>query len=531
LGMLWESYPMVWIILGFMACMVLYIHLLKRFVFRRFNNYFLFMPRPLLIFVFILTFSGGLYGHFSQYPLRWSEAFFSPHHFLSHLSLNPVLYFAETYEFSKQRTYDLDVVKKDYKLMADYLGVKDVDPEKLNFKREVKAQTPSFKPNVVLIVMESMALSKTNLMESALKPTPELEALANDSYWFSQYYSPVESTARNMFSIMTAIPDVTTQETSSRNPFVVDQRLIANSYKGYKKMYMLGGSASWANIRGIFSNNIDGVQIFEEGDYKQKRTDVWGLSDLDLFIACNDEFAKIPSDQPFFAVIQTASFHRPYTIPDNPRGFKVKQASLAELKESGFYSLDQYNSIRFADFSLGYFMNLAKKNDYYKNTIFIVTGDHGLPDEDGANVGKGAHQWNLEKYHVPLIIHNKKLFPVPTEDTRPAGHVDVMTTAAYLAGVDHINTTLGRNLFDKSLDKERYSFIYNFYSEIGEFGLLDGEFYYHFDNVKKGELFKYKTDQPDVDVKAEFPEVYNRMSDVANAYLVTARYLLMNNHK
>jgi len=532
LGMVWQSYPVLWVCFGFLVGLGVYGFLLQRFVFREFPRTFLRLPKNILTGLFVVVFLSGLYGSVSQYPLRWSEAFFSPQHFLSHLSLNPVLYFVETYQFSRKKDYDVAEVRSHYDVMANYLGVTHPDREKLNFSREVKASHPPFRPNVVVIVMESMALSKTSLMDSALKPTPNLEALANDSYWFSQYYSPAEGTARNVFSIMTAIPDVTTEETSSRNPLVVDQKVIANAYKGYRKMYFLGGSANWANIRGIFSNNIEGIEILEDSSGLHKpRTDVWGVSDLDLFIAANEHFEQIPADQPFFAFIQTASFHRPYTIPKNALDFEKKDATPVQLKESGFYSLDQYNSIRFADYSLGHFFEIAKKSPYYKNTIFIVTGDHGLPDEGGANVSKGASMWWLEKYHVPLIIHNKELLPTPTEDTRPAGHLDVMTTAAYLAGIDHVNTTLGRNLFDKSLDKERYSFIYDFTSTLGEFGLLDGEFYYHYDNLKKGRLFKYKTDDPGTDVQAEFPQIYQRMDAVARGYLSTAHYMLFNNQK
>ncbi len=532
LQMVWESYPVILITLGFIAAVAFYYFLLQRFVLRRFKNNFLLMPAPTLITFFVVLFLGGLYGNFSQYPLRWSEAFFSPQPFLSHLSLNPVLYFVETYEYSNKKNYDESEVRSHYDVMASYLGVDAPNSKKLNFKRTVKAQDVPFRPNVVVIIMESMAMSKTNLMQASLKPTPYLEDIANQSHWFSQYYSPAEGTARNIFSIMTATPDVTKEQTSSRNPLVVDQKVIANAYKGYRKMYFLGGSASWANIRGIFSHNIEGVEIYEDSDgLKKPKTDVWGVSDLDLFIASHEKFETLPEDQPFFAVIQSASFHRPYTIPKDAKGFKTKKAKLIELKESGFYSEDQYNSLRFSDFSLGYFFKLAKKSKYYDNTIFVITGDHGLPDDGGANVSAGSQKWSLEKYHVPLIIHNKKLLPAGVMDERPAGHADLMTTAAYLAGVDHVNTTLGRNLFDKRFDKERYSFVYNYYSELGEFGLLDGEFYYHFDTLNQGRLFKYKSDDPATDVKAEFPAVFARMEAVAKGYLSTANYLLFNNQK
>lgn len=530
-GMLWQSYPVVWVLIGFFVFLALYMHLLLRFVFRPQRHAFLRLPSWVVLPLFIVVFFVGLYGQFSQYPLRWSEAFFSPHHFASQFALNPVLYFFESYEFSNKKDYDVPKVKELYPAFADYLGVTDLNAETLNFTRTVRATPRTRAPNVVVIVMESLALSKTNLGENPLKPTPALEAIAQKSHWFSNYFSPSEGTARNIFSIVTSIPDVTKVQTSTRNPLVVDQQVIANAYETYRKMYFVGGSASWANIRGIFSHNIEGIEIFEEGAFDKNKTDVWGVSDLDLFIEAHERFAKSPKNKPFFAVIQAASFHRPYTIPQNSRGFQLQDVPVTTLKEAGFYSLEQFNSLRFSDYSLGYFFELAQKSEYYQNTLFVITGDHGLPDDGGVNVAPGMHAWQLEKYHVPLILHHPQYFPVAKVDTRMAGHLDVMTTAASLAGVNHVNTTLGRNLFDPYFDKERYSFIYNYYSELNEYGLLNETFYLHFDDKNGFQLFAYRSPAPQVDVQNENQDVFVRMKTIAEGYLQTGRYLLFHNQK
>lgn len=536
--MLWQSYPVIWITLGFLLFLGIYYRLFISLILKTRKTYIVWIPPSALLLSFVVVFLYGLYGHFSQYPLRWSDAFFSPHHFLSHLSLNPVLYLVETSEFQDRKTVDIDKVRGSYSTLAPYLGVDHPDENTLNFSRKVSAADGTTHPsagasplNVVVIVMESMAISKTSLTANPLRPTPSLEALAKDSYWFSNYYSPTEGTARNMFGIMTAIPDVYKGETSSRNPLTVDQHVIMNDYDNYKKWYFLGGSASWANIRGIFSHNIEGIEIIEEGSFAKSRTDVWGISDLDLFIEAHRRFADHPKDKPFVAVIQTASFHRPYTIPKDSKGFKNLNVDLKSLKEAGFYSLEQFNSLRFSDFSLGYFFKLARKSGYYKNTLFIVTGDHGLPDDGGVNVTEARQALILEKYHVPLILHNKQLFPSTFNDSRPAGHLDVMTTAASLARVNHVNTTLGRNLFDARFDKERYAFIYNYSSVANEYGLLNEDYYYRHDDVIGDQFYNYSADSGAKDVKEQFPELFQRMKALAQAYYETARYMLYNNKK
>lgn len=531
-GMMWDSYPLVWIMLGFYLLLIAYFFIAKMWLFSPLQSpwqpKWVRWGKPI---AFACLFVVGVHGRVGQYPLRWSEAFFSPHHFLSHLALNPLLYFIDTADFTQQKGYDVQKTKQVYPIISDYLKISQPDPEKLNFIRKVKAlQNKNY--NVVVIVMESLALSKTNLMDNPLNPTPYLEQIALDNYWFSNYYSPTEGTARNMFGIMTAIPDVTKVETSTRNPFVVDQNLIINAFKNYKKYYFLGGSASWANIRGIFSHNIKDINIIEEGSFEKSTMDVWGISDLDLFIEAHKTFKKWkPSDKPFVAMIQAASFHRPYDIPADAKGFKKEKHDLEKLKEAGFYSIEQYNSLKFTDYSLGYFFQLAKNSKYYENTIFVITGDHGLPSDKGKNVSPGRDQLNLEKFHVPLVFVNKHIFPEAKKDERPAGHMDIMTTIASLVGVNHENTTLGRNLFDQRYDNERYAFMYNYYSEVGEYGLVNGELYYRFDDVKKGQLYQFDSVDPLKDVKEEYPDEYLRMQAVAEAIYESSRYLLYHNQK
>ncbi len=57
-------------------------------------------------------------------------------------------------------------------------------------------------------------------------------------------------------------------KTASRNPAAVDQHTIINNFTGYEKFYFLGGSTSWANIRGVLTNNIDNLHLYEQDDYK-----------------------------------------------------------------------------------------------------------------------------------------------------------------------------------------------------------------------------------------------------------------------
>ena len=64
---------------------------------------------------------------------------------------------------------------------------------------------------------------------------------------------------------------------------IIEQRIIFDQYKGYEKLYFIGRSANWTNIRGVFQSNIIDLKIYKEGSFEEEnRADVWGIDDYDL---------------------------------------------------------------------------------------------------------------------------------------------------------------------------------------------------------------------------------------------------------
>jgi hypothetical protein len=227
-----------------------------------------------IITFFVVLF--GLYGKISWYPLRWSDAFFSTHVFSGQLATNPILYFFNTLK-NKDEAFDLPAAKESYPLMAEYLGIDNPNPDKLDYVRTYEFDTsPGRKePNVVVVILESFASYKSGLGNNPLDPTPNLDRLAAEGHFYRNFYVTQTGTARSVWTFITGIPDIELNKTSSRNPLIVDQHTIINAFKNHEKFYFLGGSASWANIRGLLSANIPNLQIYEEGSYESPRVDVW----------------------------------------------------------------------------------------------------------------------------------------------------------------------------------------------------------------------------------------------------------------
>jgi phosphoglycerol transferase MdoB-like AlkP superfamily enzyme len=529
LNMVWESYPVVWIILGLFGIVYLHHVFLKKNIKKLLEDkrkYF-FKEKITSILVCFLIFAATAYGKFSWFPLRWSEAYFSPEPMASKLAINPIHHFFDTLKYHDKKEYDVQAVKNYYDNIANYLGVKNKNPEEINLIREYLAKDSKFKDyNIVMVMMESLSYNKTSISNNPLDPSPHLKSIASDAILFTQHYTPTVATARGVFASIISHPDMTPGKgSSSRNPFIVNQHSIINQFEHYSKFYFLGGSANWGNIRGLFTNNIHNIKIFEEGSYSAPRTDVWGISDIDLFIEA-DKVLKNTKEK-FFAFIQTASFHRPFTIPKVSYGFENKVVDKELLEKYGFDSLEEYNSMRFMDHALAHFMKLAKLSGYFDKTLFIIYGDHGITTNRSDHMEEGYVKHGLTSYHVPLIFYAPKIIK-PEVISTVASQVDILPTIAGFFGIPYKTQTIGRDLFDKENDGKNYAFVFSWFATPPKFGLIDDEFYYSEQADQIG-LYKYKTKDYFKNYSKELPQDFKKMQDLARGLYETSRHRMYYN--
>lgn len=526
--MVWESYSVIWIAIGILVANLSFIVLTNR-LFNKITeqkDVQLSVLKGVLIgFVsFLVMFVMG-YSKLSQYPLRWSDAAFSKHPFAIQLTYNPIHYFLDTFKNGRV-SYDEVKVRKYYPIVADYLGVKNKDIRNLNFQRKITPTHPIGKnPNVVIVIMESFASYKSSLSGNPLNPSPHVKELADNGLYFKNYFSPATGTARSIYCTLTSLPDVELTGTSSRNPLIVNQYSIAHDFIACEKSYFIGGSASWGNIRGMLNQSLDNLNLYEEENYEAPRTDVWGISDIDLAHEANGFLSQMK--EPFFSVIQTSGNHRPYTIPDNSYDFKVREdVSVDEIRKYGFSSLEEYNSFRFMDYSVGHFMEEAKKSDYYKNTIFVFYGDHGISGNAGQHVAKGESSSNLDlgALRVPFIIFSP-LIKEPKVYDKVVSESDVMPTIASMLNISYTATTIGRDMFDPQFDDERYAFTIT-HSPNPLIGLLGEKYYFRtrYDGTMSG-LYDIYSDKPLVNHAEGHPILLKKMKDLTYGIFESAKYI------
>ncbi len=530
LRMIWETYPVLWVVPAVAAVVVGYLWAFRRLVGAE-------TARPVaasgrwarsaVVTVAVLLWGLGIWGKLQWYPLRWSDAFFATDEWSAALGLNPVLYLTDTFK-NKARGFDAAALRPYYDEVAAFLGVDKPDATSLSFRRAVPPRrSPDRPPNIVVIFLESASHYETGAFGNPLSPTPNLDELARKGILFRNYFSPAFGTARSVFAFVTGIPDVETHETATRNPLIVRQHTIINAFAGYEKLYFLGGSMTWGNVRGVMAHNIPGLRLFEEGSYEAPRVDVWGISDLALFEAANATLRAI-AGTPFLAVIQTSGHHRPYTIPADNRSFVRAQATPEQLRAAGFDELDEYNSFRFMDHALGAFFADARREAYFDNTIFILFGDHARFTGSDA-LARAENQVGLMQLHVPAVIYGRPLPGTPRVIEAPASEIDVLPTLAGLAGLAYVNTTLGRDLLDPRFDTTRFAFTIADHYTNPKIGLVTADGYLQTPAAGgQPRLFDVRGVEA-ADITARDPERVRTLSRLCHGLYEASRWLMYHN--
>lgn len=534
-----ESYPVLWIALGWLAVLGVWFYgfvRLERATLAR-------EPRAIRRTSLVVGSAFGLVAVLlallgrvenlnleNPVPLRWSDAFFSGNAQIAAVGLNPVLFFYDTLK-AGQAQFDEAQVRQHYPLIARYLGVEQADAQTLTFERQqaVQPYRVAGAPNVMFVMLESLGTSAVGAYGNPLNPTPNLDQLATESWFFRHFYVPVTGTAKTVWASITGVPDVTRQETATRHPLITRQHTLINAFTDYQKLYMIGGNAGWANINALIQQSIEGVKLYQESDWRSPLVDVWGISDLDLFKESDRILRDLPKDRPFFAYVQTSGNHRPFTIPKDNDGFQVSHLSLEQVQAAGSRSVEQYNAVRLLDFNIGKLMELAKAGGYYDNTIFVFFGDHNTRISQIPHMPPAFEQLGLESNHVPMLIHAPGMLKAKVID-EAVGLVDLLPTVAGMAGIPFSNGAMGRDIQQPAPEGER---VVPLVLREGTFPLIGGVTQHHLLQMQHDDsaptLHDLRSATPRDNVAEQHPQEFQRLVELTRGLHESARLMLYRN--
>jgi phosphoglycerol transferase MdoB-like AlkP superfamily enzyme len=525
--MLWQSYPMIWILLGLIVAVVFIAKVFRQThvstIKTNLQQNIIYRKRWHLGAILLLGWS--LFGIFSFHPLKWNEAFIFRDNFKSYLALNPLQNFFSTLRF-RNPSFDDEKAKEYFPVIAEYLKLNPENTSLKNYERTVEPGSKSLEssPNVVLVVCESFSMYKSSMSGNPLNTTPYFNDLCKNGIFFERCFSATFGTARGVFAVLTGTPDVQLSKFSTRNEEAIKQHTIINSFEEYNKFYFLGGSTDFNNFEGLVKN-IKNVNVYQDGSYKSPQLNVWGISDKNLFLEANNVFIK--QRKPFFAIIQTADNHRPFSIPEEDKDFEKKFIPPDSLKKYGFESLEEYHAFCYTDYCFKKFIETAKQQPYFDNTIFVFVGDHGVEGEASQVYPAAWTSSRLSDEHVPLLFYAPSLLTTQKRE-EVVSQIDLLPTLAGMIHQPYTNTTLGRDLLNTK-DKMNAAFI--IHHDEGNIGVVTDD-YYFVKNIRmnKEELVSVKQNELTI-TRHQQDSVKQSLSLLTSAIYETSKWMLVNNKK
>jgi phosphoglycerol transferase MdoB-like AlkP superfamily enzyme len=524
LKMMFQTYPMVWMILGLIAAVLFFRWMYHRShwqVSSRTDGMKIPYRRKYFFVALIILFVFA-WGNFSFPPLSRNDCFRFNNSFKSYLAINPLQNFFATLKL-RNPEFNEKKAKEVFPLMAEWMQL----PDKNNFsyRREIGPRSQAFesKPNIVLVQCESFSMYKSTMSGNPLNTTPYFDSICRNGIFFERCFAPHFSTARALFAILSGIPDAQLFKFSSRNPQAISQHTIINHFTEYSKHYFLGGDPEFGNFGGLL-HNIEGLEMHTGKRKDKPELNVWGIGDKDLFLEANEVFRK--QQKPFFAYIQTSGNHRPYdrTIASSDTDFKKMIVPDVELKKYGFESLDEFNAFRYSDYCFKKFLQAAEKQPYFQNTIFVFVGDHGLAGNAAAVYPDVWTDLRLTDEHVPLLFYAPYLL-TPQRRSEVVSQIDILPTIAGMVHQSYVNTSLGRDLLDPA-KKNNFAFITNTSDAIG---MVTDDYFYSRNINSNEEQLRLMRNPPGNYSKENQDSAKKKLGEFTTAFYETAKYLLMNN--
>ena len=176
--------------------------------------------------------------------------------------------------------------------------------------------------------------------------------------------------------------------------------------------------------------------------------------------------------EPFITSVFTASSHHPYNIPE-----KYK----SRFPDDGKNPI--HKCIRYTDMALREFFETAKKQPWYKNTIFIMTSDHTNA------IDHKEYATDLGVYVAPILFFDPSGEMPRGQRQGIAQQIDIMPTVLNYLGYNKPYVAFGIDLFNTPADKT-WAVSYNG----GIYQYVKGDYFIQFDGTKLKAAYNYKKD-------------------------------------
>lgn len=299
------------------------------------------------------------------------------------------------------------------------------------------------KKNIVILIMESWSAYYMGVLDGKkFNVTPNFDRLAAQGALFERHYAPEKRSIDGIQAILTGIPPIGRIASLG---FGLEIKAAGNlgeiaGANGYNTIFMqtskrrsfyMDAIAEALGFRHYFG--MEDIPLLL--DYPQPDASVfgWDYDALQYLVQKQTELGG-----PFLSVFFSGTTHTPF--PPLQDRFTV----YPDAKEEEAF----LNTLYYADYSLGMFMEAASKQDWFKDTIFIITADHTL--------GKYYNGVYPNDFNIPLLIYSPDNIK-PGVYSYVTSHIDILPTVMELSGMKGSVAVIGNNVLDQNVEKRAYT--------------------------------------------------------------------------
>ncbi|WP_276496002.1 LTA synthase family protein [Pontibacter litorisediminis] len=397
-----------------------------------------------------------LRGGWQQIPINQSVVYFSDKPFANHAGLNMpwnLMHALLKYEKSASNPYHYMPEEEAAEMVQALYAATEPDSA-ANLLRVQK-------PNVLFIILESYTAKFVESLGGEKGITPNLDKLAAEGVNFTSIYAAGERSEKGMVALLSGYPVQTTTSIIKypQKTEKLPQLSQVFEAQGYSTSYYYGGELEFANIKSYLRNGgydrlIDKYD-FDPSSYNSK----WGAHDHVLFERVQQDLKK--EKQPFFTTVYTLSSHEPFEIPI--------PAKFPGTDEEALFR----NSVYYTDWALGKFIEEAKQQDWWQNTIVVLAADHGhrLPGNDPNHAPA--------KFRMPFVLTGGALAKGGVTVEGIGSQTDIAGTLLAQLQLPHQQFSWSRNLLAPSSSPFAF-YVYN-----DGFGYITPKGTLVYDNVAK----------------------------------------------
>ena len=243
------------------------------------------------------------------------------------------------------------------------------------------------KPNVVIIVVESLGAKFIAPLGGQPDTTTHLNKLSQESIFFENLYATGTRTVRGLEAINLSLPPTPGYSVVKR-PYHKNLFSMGNTFSknGYDPVFLYGGRGFFDNMNSFFS--VNGFSIIDQNDFAKNETtfkNAWGVCDEDMFNKAVKVMDQRTNSKPLLMFMLTTSNHRPFTYPDGKIDIKSGES--------------RAGAVKYTDYAIGKFLSDVKEKSWAKNTLFVIVADHSTE-------GRGQFDLEMEDFHIPMWIYS-----------------------------------------------------------------------------------------------------------------------------